>query len=163
MSRPVRTVLRSGSCVTHDCGEYGQLSPLAGRTGDPRRLRQALELWSTVISRPEPGLAVLNFGKRDAALDRGFAVPFQTRPSSGTHDLRPPDFAVLSLNDHHARLGVPASRALAVGDLVGSHISHPCTSFQCWRLVSLVDESYDVLGGGADVPVRARSGRRNWR
>jgi len=146
LSRPVRTVLRSGSYVTHDSGEYEQLSPLAGRASDQRRLRQALELWSTVISRPEPGLAVLNFGKRDAALDRGFPVPFQARTATGRHDLRPPDFAVLSLNDHHARLGVPADSALAVGDLVGSHISHPCTSFQCWRLVPLVDDAYDVLG-----------------
>jgi D-serine deaminase-like pyridoxal phosphate-dependent protein len=146
LSRPARTVLRSGAYVTHDCGEYEQLSPLAGRSADPRRLRQALELWATVISRPEPGLAVLNFGKRDAALDRGFPVPFQARTHTGTHDLRTPDVTVLSLNDHHARIGVPASSTLAVGDLVGSHISHPCTSFQCWRLVPLVDEGYDVLG-----------------
>jgi D-serine dehydratase len=53
---------------------------------------------------------------------------------------------VLSLNDQHARLRLPASSPLTVGDLVGSHIAHPCTSFDRWRLLPLVTDSYDVIG-----------------
>ncbi len=146
LSRPARTIVRSGAYVTHDAAQYEKFSPLAGRSDGPSRLRQALELWATVISRPESGLAILNYGKRDAAHDRGFPVPFAACTADG---LRPVDAAqheVLSLNDHHARLSVPASSPLALGDLVGSYISHPCTSFDNWRLMPLVDDHYNVIG-----------------
>ena len=53
---------------------------------------------------------------------------------------------MLSLNDQHARLRLPADSPLAVGDLVGSYISHPCTSFDKWRLIPLVTDAYDVIG-----------------
>ncbi len=55
----VRLVLRCGSYIAHDEGAYEAYSPLAGRSEREHRLRQALELWSLVLSRPEPGLAVL--------------------------------------------------------------------------------------------------------
>jgi D-serine dehydratase len=146
LSRPVRTVIRAGSYVTHDGALYKEFSPLDGRSSGPLKLQQALELWASVISRPEPDLAILNFGKRDAAHDRGFPVPFEARTKEGTTGLRAADHVVLSLNDQHARLALPADSQLAVGDLVGSHISHPCTSFDNWRLVPLVSSEYDVIG-----------------
>jgi D-serine deaminase-like pyridoxal phosphate-dependent protein len=146
LTRPVRTVIRAGSYVTHDAAEYERLSPLDGRATGPQRLRQALELWAQVISRPEPELAVLNFGKRDAAHDRGFPIPFVARTSRGTCPLNPTDHEVVVLNDQHARMRLTNDSPLAVGDLVGSHVSHPCTSFDKWRLVPLVDDNYDVIG-----------------
>jgi len=140
---PVRTVLRSGSYITQDAVYYGDLSPLGGRAASGPRLRQSLELWAMVISRPESELAILGLGKRDAAHDRGFPIPFAIR-----HKSEPPTPAtglkVLSLNDHHARCGMAADRVLEVGDLVGLHISHPCTSFDNWRLLPLVDDGYYV-------------------
>jgi D-serine dehydratase len=140
---PVRTVLRSGAYIAQDAVYYGDLSPLDGRVVSGPRLRQALELWAMVISRPEPELAILGVGKRDAAHDRGFPIPFAIRhnsePATPAAAMR-----VLSLNDHHARCEVPADQSLDVGDLVGLHISHPCTSFDNWRLLPLVDEQYHV-------------------
>jgi D-serine deaminase-like pyridoxal phosphate-dependent protein len=146
LTRPVRTVIRAGSYVTHDAGEYERLSPLDGRATGPQRLEQALELWAEVVSRPEPELAVLNFGKRDAAYDRGFPIPFAARTSSGNYPLNPEDHEIVVLNDQHARMRLMNDSPLAVGDLVGSHVSHPCTSFDKWRLVPLVDDNYDVIG-----------------
>jgi D-serine deaminase-like pyridoxal phosphate-dependent protein len=146
LTRPVRTVIRAGSYVTHDSAEYERLSPLDGRATGSHRLRQALELWAEVISRPEADLAVLNFGKRDAAHDRGFPIPFIARTSSGDYPLKRTDHEMVVLNDQHARMRLPTDSPLAVGDLVGSHVSHPCTSFDKWRLVPLVDDSYDVIG-----------------
>ena len=32
-----------------------------------------------------------------------------------------------------------------VGDLVGLGISHPCTTFDKWRWMAVVDECYDVV------------------
>jgi D-serine dehydratase len=52
---------------------------------------------------------------------------------------------VLTLNDHHARCRVSTDTDLEVGDLVGFHISHPCTSFDNWRLIPLVDDAYTVI------------------
>jgi D-serine deaminase-like pyridoxal phosphate-dependent protein len=136
-------VLRSGSYITQDAVYYGDLSPLGGRATSGPTLRQSLELWAMVTSRPESELAILGFGKRDAAHDRGFPRPFAIR-----HRSEPPTSAtglrVLSLNDHHARCAVAADSVLEVGDLVGLHISHPCTSFDNWRLLPLVDDGYNV-------------------
>ena len=140
---PVRTVLRSGAYIVQDARYYGQLSALGERATSAPRLEQALELWAMVLSRPEPELAILGFGKREAAHDRGFPIPFAIRHEAGPSE--PVDnLRLLSLNDHHARCRVPAGQALEVGDLVGLHVSHPCTSFDNWRLLPLVDDTYTV-------------------
>jgi len=146
LSRPVRTLIRAGSYVTHDAAQYEEFSPLAGRASGPATLEQALELWAAILSRPEPGLAILNFGKRDAAHDRGFPIPFAVHTERGFCHLPPGTHEVLSLNDQHARMHLPDDSPLAVGDLVGSYISHPCTTFGNWRLVPLVTDQYDVIG-----------------
>jgi D-serine dehydratase len=146
LSRPVRTLVRAGAYVTHDAARYEEFSPLAGRSAGSPKLEQALELWAAILSRPEPELAILNFGKRDAAHDRGFPIPFAAFTTNGPLCLGPKEYEVLSLNDQHARMRLPADSPLTVGDLVGSHISHPCTSFDKWRLIPLVTEQYDVIG-----------------
>lgn len=146
LSRPVRTVVRAGAYVAHDAAFYQEFSPLGDRAVGSPPLGQALELWSAVLSRPEPGLAILNFGKRDAAHDRGFPIPFAARTAQGLHELPPGEYEVAALSDQHARVRVPAEADLTVGDLVGSYISHPCTSFGNWRLVPLVSDDYDVVG-----------------
>jgi D-serine deaminase-like pyridoxal phosphate-dependent protein len=142
---PVRVVLRSGSYVTHDFDTYERLSPLAGRGTGQERFQTALELWAMVLSRPEPDLAIAGFGKRDAPYDLRLPVPFavrragETRPTVG-------ELEVTALNDQHAYLRVDAGFDLAVGDLVGLNVAHPCTSFDKWRLVPLVDDAYRVRG-----------------
>jgi D-serine deaminase-like pyridoxal phosphate-dependent protein len=52
---------------------------------------------------------------------------------------------VTELNDQHAYLRVPRDDPLAVGDLVGCGISHPCTAFDKWRLIPVVDDDYTVV------------------
>jgi D-serine dehydratase len=53
---------------------------------------------------------------------------------------------VAALNDQHAHIRVKSTSALAVGDLVGMHVSHPCTSFDKFRLIPLVDDGYRLTG-----------------
>lgn len=127
LSRPVRVVLRSGCYVTHDDGIYAESSPLAG-------LRAALELWARVLSCPEPGLAIAGFGKRDAPYDLGLPV---VRRREGV--------VVEALNDQHAYLRDPAG-VLAVGDTIVCGISHPCTAFDKWPLIGVVDDDDVVIG-----------------
>ena len=74
LSRPVRTILRSGCYVTHDSGFYERfLRHVIARSGAPwserEALKPALEVWTQIQSRPEPDLAILAFGKRDASFD----------------------------------------------------------------------------------------------
>jgi D-serine deaminase-like pyridoxal phosphate-dependent protein len=146
---PVRTVLRSGSYITHDFDTYERFSPLAGRgpaDAPPEdRFQVARELWTMVLSRPEPDLAIAGFGKRDAPYDVRLPVPFAVRHAGHTRPVAG-EIEVTILNDQHAFLRLDPSLDLAVGDLVGLNVAHPCTSFDKWRLVPLVDDDYRVTG-----------------
>ncbi|MDA0991858.1 MAG: amino acid deaminase, partial [Verrucomicrobia bacterium] len=48
-------------------------------------------------------------------------------------------------NDQHAYLSFPTELKLEVGDLIGSGISHPCTAFDKWRSILVVDDEYRVV------------------
>ena len=143
--RPVRIVLRSGCYVTHDSGYYDHLSPLGERSPDGERLRAALEVWGVVLSRPEPDRALLGMGKRDVAYDLDLPVPLRARGHAGLRDVRG-SLAIFDLNDQHAYLRLAPEDELAVSDLVGCGISHPCTAFDKWRLIPVVDDDYTVVG-----------------
>jgi D-serine deaminase-like pyridoxal phosphate-dependent protein len=139
-----RLVLRSGCYVTHDSGLYERVSPFGEQADEGNRFRHALEAWGTVLSRPESDLALLLMGKRDVAYDIEPPRPLTVHDAAG---LRPAsDMTVFELNDQHAYLRLPAGDPLAVGDLVGCGISHPCTAFDKWRLIPVVDDEYTVVG-----------------
>jgi D-serine dehydratase len=154
LSRPLRPVLRSGCYLTSDHGMYQvQLQKLDQREGvaPGQGLRPALEIWSVVQSRPEPGLAILTMGKRDASHDAGLPVPLWShRPGPGAPRALPAGCEIVKMNDQHAYLRLPEGETmdalLAVGDLVGCGISHPCTTFDRWPLLLAVDDDYTVRG-----------------
>jgi D-serine deaminase-like pyridoxal phosphate-dependent protein len=146
LSRPVRLVLRSGCYLTHDAVHYEQLSPFGGRLPETGRLEAALEVWGAVLSTPEPGLAILGFGRRDVPHDLEFPVPRLIK----TPGPQPPiplraEASIARLMDQHAFLKVGDEANLKVGDLVGCGISHPCTAFDKWRLIPVVDDGYAVI------------------
>lgn len=153
LSRPVRAVLRSGCYLTSDHGSYQRLiGALDGREARGDGLQPALEVWSMVQSRPEPRLAILTMGKRDASYDVDLPVPlFSHRPGPGVPTALPALCSIVKMNDQHAYLalpeGDPICEALAVGDLVGCGISHPCTTFDKWPLLLAVDDAYNVRHG----------------
>jgi D-serine dehydratase len=143
---PSRVVIRSGCYVVHDDGKYHRLSPLDGRSSGGPRLQPALEAWSVVLSRPEPGLAVLGMGKRDVSHD--LALPLVHTVHDG-RETRSVDgqLEVVKLFDQHAVVRLAPGAELAVGDLVGAGIDHPCTAFDKWRVLPVVDDGYTVTGG----------------
>jgi D-serine dehydratase len=148
LDRPVRGLLRSGCYLTHDQGNYKRMmSAVAARTGCGSGLQAAMEVWARVQSCPEPGLAILAVGKRDLSYDLEMPIPLMYR-GRGHDDLRavPADWKITGLNDQHAYLcGSSAEHAaLRVGDLICLGISHPCTTFDKWRWMPLVDEAYNV-------------------
>ena len=138
-------LLRSGAYQLHDSGFYATVSPF-GRSGGGRRLVPALSLWSRVLSRPEPDLAILDAGRRDAPFDEGLPVPelVRGRPD-GAAALA--GAAVTALNDQHAFLRLDAARSadLMVGDVVRLGISHPCTAFDKWRVIPVLDADQRVV------------------
>lgn len=148
LSRPVQGVLRSGCYVTHDHGTYHRfMAKVAQRMGCGHGLHAALEVWAAVQSCPEPGLAILSVGKRDISYDLELPMPIAFCPRGGTAIApAPAEWKIGGLNDQHAYLrgSGPEHRALRVGDLVALGISHPCTTFDKWRWMPVVDEQYNV-------------------
>ncbi|HEV3173557.1 MAG TPA: amino acid deaminase [Actinocrinis sp.] len=146
LSRPVRPVLRSGAYVTHDDGHYRTLTPFAvadggaGTTG----FRPALNVLGRVISTPEPGLALLDFGKRDAPIDLGPPEPHWLRRAADGERVELTGCSISGLADQHAFLTHGAEMRPAVGDIVACGISHPCTAFDKWQLIPVVEDEHVV-------------------
>ena len=148
LSRPVRTILRSGCYVTHDSGFYErfarQVIARSGAVWQKRAgLKSALEVWTQVQSRPEPLLAILALGKRDASFDLDLPMPFAL-VREGVRTSLDATWRISKLNDQHAYMQVPAGADGRVGDLIGCGISHPCTTFDKWRWMPIVDDGYGV-------------------
>jgi len=151
MSGRVRLVLRSGCALTHDDGMYLRAAALLearlpDRWRSSQSLESAIEIWSAVLSRPEPGLALLSMGKRDVAHDADLPAPRRwLRVGEGEPKPAPAAWRLDRLNDQHGYLRVPGDAPLRPGDLVGCGVSHPCTTFDKWRLVFLVDDEDGVV------------------
>jgi D-serine dehydratase len=149
LGRPVRGLLRSGCYVTHDHGFYKRMVKLVeSRCGCGDSLRPAMEVWASVQSRPEPGLAILAVGKRDISFDLDLPLPI-ARAARGAMKTAgvPASWQITGLNDQHAYLRWDAADealAPAVGDRVGLGISHPCTTFDKWQWMPLVEDDYRV-------------------
>jgi D-serine dehydratase len=137
-------ILRSGGYLFHDHGLYQAATPAARGVAGAPVFRPALELWAQVLSRPEPGLALLGAGRRDVGFDAGLPVPLRTRRGDGAAaDLTGAE--VTGLNDQHAYLRLDPGTALAPGDLVCLGISHPCTTLDKWRVIPVLDEEDRVI------------------
>lgn len=112
-------ILRSGAYQLHDEGFYSEITPLAA-------LRPAVHGWARVISRPEPGLAILDGGKRDFP-----------------HDLSLPTTrhgAVTKVNDQHSYLAIEVD-GVVVGDVLRLGLSHPCTALDKWRAIPMINDA----------------------
>jgi D-serine dehydratase len=132
-------VLRSGVYIAFDHGLYAGMVP-----SPPPALQPALELWAHVLSRPEPGLALACAGRRDVAFDAGLPVPLRIRGRDGL--VRPArDMRAFRLDDQHCYLQLPDSAELGPGETVCFGVSHPCTTFDKWRVIPVVDDDDRVL------------------
>ncbi|MFE3578564.1 amino acid deaminase [Streptomyces vinaceus] len=138
LSRPVLKLLRSGAYVSHDHGWYTRLTPF-NRVPEEGGLRPAFRLWTQVVSRPSPTQAFVNAGKRDIAYDLGLpeaelvrdALTGEERPATGIR--------VVKLSDQHAWLETGSEQDVQVGDWVALGMSHPCTIFEKWPLIPVVE------------------------
>lgn len=151
LGRPVRGVLRSGCYLTHDHVHYHRhLQCVQRRLKLADSLHPALEVISAVQSCPEPGLALLSMGKRDVSYDLDLPVPLWRADAGSDRLLGVPDhWRITALNDQHAYLrydpACPAEQQPRVGQTVASGISHPCTTFDKWRWMPVIDDNYRVV------------------
>ncbi|MEQ7008872.1 amino acid deaminase [Actinopolymorpha sp. B17G11] len=140
---PATAVLRSGGYVTHDEGLYGPSTPLP-TGGSPYELRAALEVWAYVLSRPEAGRALVGAGRRDLPFDVELPVVYRIVSPEGS-ERHAVGAVVSALNDQHAFIDLPRDAEVAVGDLVAFGISHPCTAFDKWRVIPVLDDDDRIV------------------
>ncbi|MEU3313095.1 amino acid deaminase [Streptomyces sp. NPDC006662] len=138
LSRPVLKLLRSGAYVSHDHGWYGRLTPF-NRVPEEGGLRPAFRLWTQVVSRPSPTQAFVNAGKRDIAYDLGLPEAELVRDAFTGAERAATGVRVVKLSDQHAWLETGSAEDVQVGDWVALGMSHPCTIFEKWPLIPVVD------------------------
>ncbi|MBM4793830.1 amino acid deaminase [Streptomyces sioyaensis] len=143
LSAPVLKLLRSGAYVSHDDAHYRRLTPF-NRIPEEGALHPAFRLWAQVVSRPSSEQAFLNAGKRDAAYDLGLPQPQVVRSGRDGSE-RPADgLGLTKLSDQHAWVTTERAGDLEVGDWVALGLSHPCTIFEKWQLIPLVEQDGTV-------------------
>ncbi|MFE7512922.1 alanine racemase [Streptomyces sp. NPDC057540] len=144
LSLPVLKLLRSGAYVSHDDGQYRDRTPF-NRIPEEGALQPAFRLWSQVVSRPTADQAFTNAGKRDAAHDLHLPEAQVVRDGR-TGGIRPAEgITVTGLSDQHAWLATGPGADLEVGDWVGMGLSHPCTIFDKWQLIPVVEADGTVV------------------
>jgi D-serine dehydratase len=47
--------------------------------------------------------------------------------------------------DQHAYMQIDAGDGLRVGDMIGFDISHPCLTFDKWRVLPVLNEQFQVV------------------
>lgn len=150
LSRPAKVLLRSGCYITHDSVMYAKAIEALRDRGQlelpPGGPRAALEVWAYAQSRPENDKLIAAFGKRDISYDDQPVLLKWFRPDGSARTPQPvaEGHIVTRLNDQHAHLTVPADSPLQVGDLLCFGISHPCLTFDKWRVMHVVDDDYNV-------------------
>jgi D-serine deaminase-like pyridoxal phosphate-dependent protein len=133
-------VLRSGGYAIHDHNYLGRLSPLQG---PDECLGPALEVHGRVVSMPDDSLAIVNVGKRDIGSDLGLPTVVGVANPDWSPRSPTPRLWVEQLNDQHAYLrrdGGAVPEVLSVSDIVVFGVSHPCSTFDKWRAVPILDE-----------------------
>jgi len=147
-------VLRSGCYLTHDSlmlqDNMQRIHERSKMLGIPASaFRPALKVWGVIQSIPEPGLAILNVGKRDVSFDIHLprAEKWFRRDLHRLPQPMPVMTTTTQINDQHLFLEVPDHSPLRIGDMIGLGVSHPCTTFDKWRLLYVINDDYDVTEG----------------
>jgi D-serine deaminase-like pyridoxal phosphate-dependent protein len=117
------TVVSAGGTGTYDisgriagiteiqAGSYALMDTDYGRLDVP--FEQAFWALGTIVSRPEPGRCIADCGHKSMTKDHGLPT---VRGVDGA--------SVVSLNDEHATITIPANSRLAIGDRVFLRPSH---------------------------------------
>jgi D-serine deaminase-like pyridoxal phosphate-dependent protein len=136
----VELMIRSGAYIIHDDGFYRGISPFSRDGGEP--FRAGMHGWARVVSQPEPGLAILDAGKRDLPVDEGLPRPQLIGPALGgpMEPLRGAE--ITAVNDQHCYLRFDAAATtVRPGDVVRLGLSHPCTALDKWTIIPVLADT----------------------
>jgi D-serine dehydratase len=147
----VEIILRPGCYLTHDVGSYRKAqarilekNPIAQKMRSG--LLPALHVWAYVQSVPEAGKAIIGLGKRDAAFDSGLPTPaLHFRLGEAEPKEAPGHWLLTKMMDQHAYMQIGGQDEVRVGDMIGFDISHPCLTFDKWRVLAVVNQRYQVV------------------
>ncbi|RYY93688.1 MAG: amino acid deaminase, partial [Comamonadaceae bacterium] len=161
LGKPHRMVVRSGCYLTHDNLLYRSLqgeveerlgldvaTSASDATGSRpgRMLQPAIEVWGQVISAPDAQTVIICAGRRDYGQDAGNPVPTRWfQPAAGRWRALPPQLRVGMVSDQHTNLTTEPGHGIAVGDLLCLGVSHPCTTFDKWQVLSVIDDDCRVV------------------
>ncbi|MHA7271327.1 type III PLP-dependent enzyme domain-containing protein [Arthrobacter sp. HLT1-20] len=141
----IDVIIRSGAYVVHDDGFYRGISPLGSGAralegGVP--FTSAMHAWARVVSAPQPGLAILDAGKRDLPVDEGLPEPQMLGTSLGGEMAELAGASISAVNDQHSFLRFdPETTTVNIGDVVRLGLSHPCTAFDKWALIPVLADT----------------------
>ncbi|MBC7004009.1 amino acid deaminase [Photobacterium sp. BZF1] len=144
-------IIRPGCYLIHDTGIYQDAQNNVMARAEVNQgyacdlggdLESALEVWAYVISRPEPGKAVIGLGKRDVAFDAGLPIP--ERGYRNGERIEVGGLEATAIMDQHTFVTVPEGNDLRVGDVIAFSTSHPCLTFDKWKYICIADEDFQV-------------------
>lgn len=154
----LKKILRSGCYLIYDKGIYTNMEKrvLAMNLGKgngefdilSQSLKHALKIWAYVQSVPEPNLAIIGMGRRDAGNDAGFPEPYlHYRPGNAvpTYFDKDTSLEVFNMMDQHSFMKIGENDDIQVGDILAFDIYHPCTTMDKWRNMLLIDDQFDVV------------------
>ncbi|MEV7134153.1 amino acid deaminase [Arthrobacter sp. NPDC093128] len=136
----VELMIRSGAYIIHDDGFYRGISPFSRDGGEP--FRAGMHGWARVVSQPEPGLAILDAGKRDLPVDEGLPRPQLIGPALGGPMEPLAGAEITAVNDQHCFMTFDAgTTSVRPGDVVRLGLSHPCTALDKWTLIPVLADT----------------------
>ncbi|QOT23953.1 amino acid deaminase [Paenarthrobacter sp. YJN-D] len=139
-SLKVDLMIRSGAYIIHDDGFYRGISPFSRAGNQP--FSPGMYGWARVVSQPEPGLALLDAGKRDVPFDEGLPEPQFIGSTLGGAMEPLVGAEITSVNDQHSFLTFnPDTTTVRPGDVVRLGLSHPCTAFDKWTVIPVLADS----------------------
>lgn len=139
-SLKVDLMIRSGAYIIHDDGFYRGISPFSRAGNQP--FSPGMYGWARVVSQPEPGLALLDAGKRDLPFDEGLPEPQFIGSTLGGAMEPLVGAEITSVNDQHSFLTFnPDTTPVRPGDVVRLGLSHPCTAFDKWTVIPVLADS----------------------
>ena len=148
----VDLMIRSGAYIIHDDGFYRGISPFSREGGQP--FKAGMYGWARVVSQTEPGLAILDAGKRDLPFDEGLPEPQFIGPVLGGAMEPLLGARITSVNDQHSFMTYDAnSTTVRPGDVVRLGLSHPCTAFDKWTVIPVLADSGSAEGPGNQTVV----------
>ncbi|MCD4853299.1 alanine racemase [Arthrobacter sp. AK01] len=136
----VDLMIRSGAYIIHDDGFYRGISPFSREGNQP--FSAGMYGWARVVSQTEPGLAILDAGKRDLPFDEGLPEPQLIGPTLGGAMDPLVGAEITSVNDQHSFMTYDANTTTVnPGDVVRLGLSHPCTAFDKWTVIPVLADT----------------------